>query len=125
MQAPSWMAWWPGPFGRSWAFDALSMGSPAAVVGGLIWLLAGLALVGAVLGIVGIPVLADAARTLLVSGAFLGLVAVALHFHPFYAVALPIDVASRSCRGGTACPRCSATGRRFVRVDRAIRGLWP
>lgn len=27
---PSWLGWWPGPFGRSWAFDALHLGSPAA-----------------------------------------------------------------------------------------------
>ena len=32
---PSWFGWWPGPFGRSWLFDALHLGTEAAMVGGL------------------------------------------------------------------------------------------
>ena len=42
MALPSWFAWWPGPFGRSWLFEALSFGTAASVIGGFIWLVGGL-----------------------------------------------------------------------------------
>ena len=90
---PAWMAWWPGPFGRSWAIDALGLGSGAALVGGLIWLAAGLALIAGGLGWLGVGPLVEQRLPLLVGGAALGLVALALYFHPFYLVAVLIDVA--------------------------------
>jgi hypothetical protein len=89
---PSWLAWWPGPFGRSWAFDALGLGSGASVVGGLIWLAAGLALIGGGLGWLGIGPLAEQRHALLVGGAALGLVALALYFHPFYVAGVLINI---------------------------------
>ena len=64
MPTPSWLAWWPGTLGRSWAFDALNLGSGPALFGGLLWLAAGLALVGAGLGWLGL-----AAHSLLTSDA--------------------------------------------------------
>ena len=85
--------WWPGPFGRSWAFDALHLGTPAALLGGTIWLLAGLALIGGGLGWLGAPGLAEARYLLLVGGSALGLVALALYFHPVYLLAIGINVA--------------------------------
>jgi hypothetical protein len=93
MAMPSWMAWWPGPFGRSWAFEALGLGSGASVVGGLIWLAAGLALIGGGLGWLGIGPLAEQRHVLLVGGAALGLAALTLYFHPFYIAAILIDLA--------------------------------
>jgi hypothetical protein len=93
MAMPSWMAWWPGPFGRSWAFEALGLGSGASVVGGLIWLAAGLALIGGGLGWLGIGPLAEQRHVLLVGGAALGLAALTLYFHPFYLAAVLIDLA--------------------------------
>lgn len=27
---PSWLSWWPGPFGRSWVFESLNLGSGVA-----------------------------------------------------------------------------------------------
>jgi hypothetical protein len=54
MPVPSWFNWWPGPFGRSWLFDALNLGPGLAAVGGLIWLVAGLTLIGAGLGWLGV-----------------------------------------------------------------------
>jgi hypothetical protein len=89
---PGWMAWWPGPFGRSWAFEALGLGSGASVVGGLIWLAAGLALIGGGLGWLGIGPLAEQRHVLLVGGAALGLAALALYFHPFYVAAVLINI---------------------------------
>ena len=90
---PAWMAWWPGPFGRSWAFEALGLGGGASVVGGLVWLAAGLALIGGGLGWLGIGPLVEARYALLVGGAALGLLALALYFHPFYLAAVLINLA--------------------------------
>jgi hypothetical protein len=93
MAMPAWFGWWPGPFGRSWLFQALDLGSGVAVIGGLLWLSAGVALVIGGLGWIGLPAFADLKVPLLVTGASLGLVALALYFHPFYLVAVLIDVA--------------------------------
>jgi hypothetical protein len=93
MAMPGWVAWWPGPFGRSWAFETLGLGSGANLGGGLIWLAAGLALIGGGLGWLGIGPLAEQRHVLLVAGAAFGLVALALYFHPFYVAAVLINVA--------------------------------
>ena len=89
---PAWFGWWPGPFGRSWLFDGLNLGSGAAVVGGLIWLVAGLALIGAGLGYLGVGPLRDQWPLLAVAGGSLGLIALALYFHPIYVIAVLINV---------------------------------
>jgi hypothetical protein len=92
MPAPSWLAWWPGTLGRSWAFDALNLGSGPAMIGGLVWLAAGLALAGAGLGWLGVSIVSDQWQTLALVGAVLGLAALALYFHPFYVIAIVINV---------------------------------
>ncbi len=92
MALPSWFNWWPGPFGRSWIMEALALGTPAAVVGGLIWLVAGIALMAAGVGYLGFAPLAGQWPILAVVGGGLGLVAVALYFHPLYLAALVINV---------------------------------
>lgn len=93
MTLPSLFSWWPGPFGRSWLIDALGLGTPASILGGLIWVVAGVALVGAGFGWLGAPGLRDMWQPLAFGGAAVGLVAVALYFHPLYLVALVIDLA--------------------------------
>jgi len=90
---PSWLNWWPGPFGRSWLFEALNLGSGVAVAGGLLWLAAGVVLVIGGVGWIGVPALTDLKVPLLVTGASLGLVALALYFHPFYVAAVLINLA--------------------------------
>ena len=92
MPTPSWLGWWPGTLGRSWAFDALNLGSGLASIGGLLWLAAGLALVGAGLGWLGVSVVSNQWQMLALVGAVLGLAALALFFHPFYVVAIVINV---------------------------------
>jgi hypothetical protein len=92
MALPSWFSWWPGPFGRSWLFDGLHFGSAAAVIGGAIWLVSGVALIGAGLGWLGVPVVRDNMELLAFWGGALGLVALALYFHPIYLLAIGIDV---------------------------------
>jgi hypothetical protein len=92
MPNPSWLGWWPGTLGRSWALDALNLGSGPALIGGLLWLAAGLALVGAGVGWLGVSVVSSQWQMLALVGAVLGLAALALYFHPFYVVAIVIDV---------------------------------
>jgi hypothetical protein len=93
MTLPSWFSWWPGPFGRSWLIDSLNLGTPVAVVGGLVWLVSGILLIAAGLGFLGVGPLRDAWPTYAVVGGGLGLVAVVLYFHPLYLAALVINVA--------------------------------
>lgn len=90
---PAWFKWWPGPFGRSWLVDALQLGSGATVAGGLVWLAAGLALIGAGLGFLGVPGVRDVWQTLAFFGGAVGLLALALYFHPIYLIAVFINVA--------------------------------
>lgn len=92
MALPSWLGWWSTPLGRSWVVDGLGLGTPAALAGGLVWLVAGLALVGAGLGWLGVPALRDLWAQLAVTGGAIGLVALALYFHPLYLGAVLIDV---------------------------------
>ncbi len=93
MAAPGWLAWWPGPFGRSWLIDGMGLGSGAAVVGGIAWLAAGALLVAAGLGWFGIAGLHGWWQPLSVTGAAVGLLALALYFHPLYLIGIAIDVA--------------------------------
>ena len=92
MPTPAWLSWWPGTLGRSWAFDAFHVESGLALLGGLLWLVAGLALAGAGLGWLGVGVLSERWEMLALVGAVLGLAALALYFHPFYILAIAIDV---------------------------------
>lgn len=93
MSLPAWFSWWPGPFGRSWLFEGLGLGSGVAVIGGVVWLVSGLALIAGGLGWLGVGALSELREALLVGGAALGVLAIALYFHPIYVVALLINVA--------------------------------
>jgi hypothetical protein len=93
MALPSWVAWWPGPFGRSWVFESLGFGGGAQLTGGLIWLSAGLMILAGGLGWFGLTMFEGSRDTLLLAGAALSLVALALYFHPFYLVAVAINIA--------------------------------
>jgi hypothetical protein len=104
MTLPAWFGWWPGPFGRSWLIDALQLGSGASMVGSALWLVAGLALLGAGLGWLGVPALSGVWQPLALGGAAVGLVALALFFHPFYLVAVLINVAILVLLSGALVP---------------------
>jgi hypothetical protein len=70
----------------------MNVGSGPAAVGGLVWLAAGLALIGAGLGWLGVSALTGQWQMLVLIGAALGLVGLGLYFHSFYLVAVVIDV---------------------------------
>jgi hypothetical protein len=93
MALPSWFDWWPGSFGRSWLVETLSLGTGAAIVGGLIWVSAGVLLVAGSLGWLGIGFFEAVRFQLLLSGAAISLLALVLYFHPLYLLAAGINVA--------------------------------
>lgn len=93
MTLPSLFSWWPGPFGRSWLIDALHLGTGAAVLGGVLWLVAGLALFAGGLGWLGVPGVEAVRYQLLLGGALIGLVALAIYFHPIYLIGIAINIA--------------------------------
>lgn len=90
---PTWVSWWPGPFGRSWLVDTLHLGTGGATACGLVWCAAGAGLVAAGLAATGIPALAFVPSWLLPVSAGAGLLALAVTFHPFYLLAVAINVA--------------------------------
>ena len=93
MTLPAWFGWWPGPFGRSWLVDAMHLGSGVSMIGNGLWLVAGVALLAAGLGWLGVPALSGVWQPLALGGAAVGLVVLAIFFHPLYLVAVLIDVA--------------------------------
>jgi hypothetical protein len=98
---PDWLSWWPTTVGRSWLLDAVQLGNAGATASGLLWVVAGLGLAGAGLGLFGVPGLRDAWQALALAGAGLGLAAVVLYFHPWYALALLVNLAILATRAGT------------------------
>ena len=92
MRLSSWFDWWPGPFGRSWLFDALDLGTAWTVLGGLLWVASGLLVIAAGLGYLDVPVVRDVWALLALLGGALGLIAVVLFFHPLYAAAMVINL---------------------------------
>lgn len=86
---PGWLSFWPTGLGQSWAWSGLGMEMSAlARAGGLLWLLAGAALVAAGLGLLGIIVPVGWWRALALGGALLSLLMLALYLHPFYALGM-------------------------------------
>lgn len=82
----------------------MHLGSGASMVGSALWLVAGLALVGAGVGWFGVPALSGVWQPLAVGGAAVGLVALALFFHPFYLVAVLVNVAIVVLASGALVP---------------------
>ena len=72
--------------GQSWIFPG--MGWP----GGVIWLVSGLLLLGAGLGFFGFLVPVAWWIPLAIAGAIVGLVALILYFHPYYVLAVLLNV---------------------------------
>lgn len=83
---PNWLRWWPAQLGQSWIFPG--MGWP----GGVIWLAAGLLLLGAGLGFFGFLVPVAWWIPLTIAGASLGLVALILYFHPYYLLGVLLNI---------------------------------
>jgi hypothetical protein len=97
----SWLSWWPTSLGRSWAADVARLGPTGYALGSLVWVASGAAFLGAGLGLLGMPGLSDLWQPLALAGGALGLVAVVLFFHPWYLVALLINLAVIATQAGS------------------------
>ena len=84
LQNPSFVSWWPINLGRSWLLSWLGLDKTLAAYrfGGLLWLVGGLALVAAGLGVLGFIVPQDWWRSLAIGGAAISLFMLAVYFHP-------------------------------------------
>ena len=97
----TWLSWWPLNLGRSWVVDAAQLGPTAYAIGGLIWIASGLAFAAAGLGLFGMTGLKGIWQPLALAGGGFGLAAVAMFFHPWYAIALLVNLAVLATRAGT------------------------
>jgi hypothetical protein len=84
LQNPSFVSWWPINMGRSWLFSWLGLERTLAVyrIGGLLWLVGGIALIAAGLGVLGFIVPTDWWRELAIGGAAISLFMLAVYLHP-------------------------------------------
>ena len=84
VQNPSFVSWWPINMGRSWLFSWLGLEKTLIVyrIGGLLWLVGGIALVAAGLGVLGFVIPTDWWRNLAIAGAAVSLFMLAVYFHP-------------------------------------------
>jgi hypothetical protein len=98
------LSWWPTPLGRSWVVDGWQLGSGASVALGVVWTLGGLALLGASVGLFGVPGLHRVWQLLAVAGGGLSLVAIGLTFHPWYLIALAVNLAIVATQAGARGP---------------------
>ena len=80
--------WFPSALGASWALQG-----DAARVGGGLWVIAGVGLLATAAAVLGIGVPTSAWPTLALGSTVIGLAALALFFHPYYAIAVIVDIA--------------------------------
>lgn len=98
------LPWWPTPLGRSWLIDGLHLGAGASLGLGLLWTAAGATLAGAGLGLFGVPGLHRIWQPLAIAGGWISVAAVGAAFHPWYALALGINIAIILSDAGTRGP---------------------
>jgi hypothetical protein len=93
VQNPAWLNWWPANLGQSWLLTSLGIERTlVARAGGLLWLVAGMALVGAGLGALGWVVPSAWWRGLALSGAAISLAMLAIYLHPFYGIGIGASI---------------------------------
>jgi hypothetical protein len=80
--------WYPVALGQSWMLQG-----DAARLGAGLWMIAGLGLIATSAAILGIGLPTGLWTTLGLVSAVIGLLAVAVFFHPYYAVAVAVDLA--------------------------------
>lgn len=84
IQNPAFVSWWPVNMGRSWLFSWLGLEKTLATyrIGGVIWLVGGIVLVAAGLGLLGLIIPTDWWRDLAVAGGAISLFMLVIYLHP-------------------------------------------
>jgi hypothetical protein len=80
--------WYPVPLGQSWLLQG-----DAARIGGVLWVIAGLGLIATAASIFGFIIPTSAWRVLGLVSAVSGLAALVAYFHPYYAIAVVVNLA--------------------------------
>ena len=95
VQNPAFVSWFPINMGRSWLFSLFGLQNslPAYRISGMLWLVGGLILVAAGLGMFGILVPVVWWRGLAVAGAAISLFMLLLYFHPLMIIGTASSVA--------------------------------
>lgn len=91
---PRWLNWWPTNLGQSWLIKV--GGTPKPLFGtltGMFWIAAGLCLVAAALGLLGVIIPTHLWRVLAGIGAVLSLVVFVFYAHPLYAAGIAANLA--------------------------------
>ena len=91
---PSWISWWPTNLGQSWLLARIEMEKSIwGTLAGLLWLIAGLALIAAALGLFGFVVPTMWWRILAAVGAGISLFLFIFYAHPLFAVGIGANIA--------------------------------
>jgi hypothetical protein len=80
--------WYPVPLGQSWLLQG-----DAARIGGVLWVIAGLGLIATAASVFGFIIPTSAWRALGLVSAVSGLAALVAYFHPYYAIAVVVNLA--------------------------------
>jgi hypothetical protein len=95
---PTWLRWWPTALGQSWLWAGLrAKGSVLETIDGVIWLVSGLALAAAGLGLLGVLIPPVWWRPLAFAGGVASLGMLLLYFHPLLGVGLTASAALLVC----------------------------
>jgi len=90
---PSWLSWWPTTVGKSWPLSELGLErQPVVGIGGLLWLVAGIALVAAGLGFLGFLVPTSWWHAFAIAGAAISLLMLVIYLHPFTVIGITSDI---------------------------------
>jgi hypothetical protein len=110
VQNPSFINWFPINMGRSWLFSLLGLQNslPAYRMSGMLWLIGGLMLVAAGLGMFGFVVPVVWWRGLAIAGAAVSLFMLLLYFHPLMIVGTASSIAVLMAFGWFYWPTISA-----------------
>jgi hypothetical protein len=110
VQNPSFMSWFPINMGRSWLFSLLGLQNslPAYRMSGILWLIGGLILAAAGLGMFGILVPVVWWRSLAITGAAISLFMLLLYFHPLMIIGTASSIAVLMALGWFHWPTISA-----------------
>lgn len=91
---PSWVSWWPTNLGQSWLLARIDMEkSFLGTLSGVLWLIAGITIIAAGLGLFGVVVPILWWRILAGIGAAISLFVFIFFAHPLYAVGIGANLA--------------------------------
>ena len=91
---PAWLNWWPANLGQSWLLSRLGLeATPAAAFGGVLYVIAGAALIAAGLGMLNVVIPMTWWPSLAAIGAIVSLLMLVTYLHPFYVIGLGASLA--------------------------------